>query len=434
MFTNREGHHDTIFSEYDPRMSSYRSQDSRFDVASLLKLIPLAYLAFVLGVAFLPTSSLSSELELKPDLEVFVREDCPHCTAAKAFLGDLKKQRPLLKMSLRDVQREPSALARLNALASRLNVHPVGVPAFYVAEELIVGYRDAATTGARIIRLLDQHRVREPRSIPSDACRPARPCDDPPAGVSPAADERIEIPWIGPLNVRDIGLPMFTVLIGLLDGFNPCAMWVLLFLLSLLVTLRDRVRMAAVAGTFVLISGVVYFAFMAAWLNVFLIIGFSRTIQVLLGCIALVIGTVHIKDFFAFGSGISLSIPESAKPGLYAKMRGVLNARSWAEILLGVATLALLVNAVELLCTAGLPALYTHVLTLQGLSGSEYYAYLVLYNLAYILDDGLMVAIAVLTLSRYKLQEREGRWLKLGGGAVMAALGLILLVRPGLLY
>jgi hypothetical protein len=227
---------------------------------------------------------------------------------------------------------------------------------------------------------------------------------------------------------------MFTVLIGLLDGFNPCAMWVLLFLLSLLVTLRDRVRMAAVAGTFVLISGVVYFAFMAAWLNVFLIIGFSRTIQVMLGCIALVIGTVHIKDFFAFGSGISLSIPESAKPGLYAKMRGVLNARSWAEILLGVATLALLVNAVELLCTAGLPALYTHVLTLQGLSGSEYYAYLVLYNLAYILDDGLMVAIAVLTLSRYKLQEREGRWLKLGGGAVMAALGLILLVRPGLLY
>jgi uncharacterized membrane protein HdeD (DUF308 family) len=147
-----------------------------------------------------------------------------------------------------------------------------------------------------------------------------------------------------------------------------------------------------------------------------------------------VIGTVHIKDFFAFGSGISLSIPESAKPGLYAKMRGVLNARSWAEILLGVATLALLVNAVELLCTAGLPALYTHVLTLQGLSGSEYYAYLVLYNLAYILDDGLMVAVAVLTLSRYKLQEREGRWLKLGGGAVMAALGLILLVRPGLLY
>jgi glutaredoxin len=388
----------------------------------------------MLGVAFLPTSGLSSDLELKPDLEVFVREDCPHCTAAKAFLVELKTQRPKLEISIRDVQRDPSALARLNDLAARLNVHPVGVPAFYVAEELLVGYRDAATTGARIIRLLDRYRVPEPRSAPSDACRPARPCDERATGVSTGAEDRIEVPWLGPLNVREVGLPMFTVLIGLLDGFNPCAMWVLLFLLSLLVTLRDRVKMAAVAGTFVLISGVVYFAFMAAWLNVFLIIGFSRTIQVLLGCIALVIGTVHIKDFFASGSGISFSIPESAKPGLYAKMRGVLNARSLAGMLVGVATLALLVNAVELLCTAGLPALYTHVLTLQGLSGSEYYAYLVLYNLAYILDDGLMVAVAVLTLSRYKLQEREGRWLKLGGGAVMAALGLILLVRPGLLY
>jgi hypothetical protein len=413
------------------RHSRFIIQDRELRTAARAALFCLA---FVLGVAILPTSGSSSDLEQEPDLEVFVREDCPHCTAAKGFLADLKKQRPKLEISVRDVQQDPAALARLNALAARLNVHPVGVPAFYVAGELFVGYRDSATTGARIIRLLDQYRVPEPSSAPSDACRPARPCDEPATGVSTGAEDRIAVPWLGPLNVREVGLPMFTVLIGLLDGFNPCAMWVLLFLLSLLVTLRDRVKMAAVAGTFVLISGVVYFAFMAAWLNIFLIVGFSRTIQVLLGSIALVIGSVHIKDFFALGSGISFSISESAKPGLYAKMRAVLNARYWAGTLLGVATLALLVNAVELLCTAGLPALYTHILTLQGLSASEYYAYLVLYNLAYIFDDGLMVAVAVLTLSRYKLQEREGRWLKLGGGAVMAALGIILLVKPDLLY
>ena len=369
-----------------------------------------------------------------PDVEVFVREGCPHCKAAKAFLADLQTKRPALRITVHDVRADSGALTRLIDLAGRFNIRQIGVPAFYVGEQLIVGYAGSETTGARIIALLDRAKADVPDQPLSEACRPTVDCDEAAAPAARTGNDQIKLPWLGPLSVRQIGLPAFTIIIGLLDGFNPCAMWVLLFLLSLLVTLRDRVRMAAVAGTFVLISGVVYFAFMAAWLNVFLIIGFSRTIQVLLGCIALVIGTVHIKDFFAFGSGISLSIPESAKPGLYAKMRGVLNARSWVEILLGVATLALLVNAVELLCTAGLPALYTHVLTLQGLSGSEYYAYLVLYNLAYILDDGLMVAIAVLTLSRYKLQEREGRWLKLGGGAVMAALGLILLVRPGLLY
>jgi hypothetical protein len=233
--------------------------------------------------------------------------------------------------------------------------------------------------------------------------------------------------------VRQIGLPAFTIIVGLLDGFNPCAMWVLLFLLSLLVSLRDRRKMVLIAGTFVFVSGFVYFAFMAAWLNAFLFIGLSRAMQIALGVTAVLIGGVHIKDFFAFGAGPSFSIPESAKPGLYARMRRILEAEHLPATLLAVVTLAALVNFVELLCTAGLPALYTQILTLQQLSWWEYYGYLTLYNVAYIFDDTLMVGAAVITLSRRKVQEVEGRWLKLISGAVMTALGLMLLVKPELL-
>lgn len=225
-------------------------------------------------------------------------------------------------------------------------------------------------------------------------------------------------------------MPLFTITIGLLDGFNPCAMWVLLFLLSLLVNLQDRRKMALIAGTFVLVSGLVYFAFMAAWLNVFLLIGLSRAVQIGLGGIALLIGSVNVKDFFALHRGLSLSIPESAKPGLYARTRQILQAEHLAGALAGVVVLAGFVNLVELLCTAGLPALYTQILTLQGLSSWEYYGYLGLYNLAYIFDDSLMVTVAVATLSRRKLQERAGRWLKLISGLVMVGLGAILLLQP----
>jgi hypothetical protein len=111
-------------------------------------------------------------------------------------------------------------------------------------------------------------------------------------------------------------LPLFTLALGLLDGFNPCAMWVLLFLLSLLVRLRDRKRMALIAGTFVLVSGAVYYAFMAAWLNVFLAVGLSKVVRVLLGTTAVLIGLINVKDFVAWGRGPSLSIPDAAKPGL----------------------------------------------------------------------------------------------------------------------
>lgn len=208
-------------------------------------------------------------------------------------------------------------------------------------------------------------------------------------------------------------------------------MWVLLFLLSLLVNLRDRAKMFVIGGTFVVVSGLVYFAFMAAWLNLFQLIGFSRATQFVLGGVAALIGMVNIKDFFAFGRGVSLSIPEAAKPGIYARTRRVVQAENLVGALAGVIVLAVLVNMIELLCTAGLPAMYTRILTLRELPWWTYYGYLGLYNVAYMFDDSLMLLISVATLSRRKLQEREGRWLKLVSGVLMVGLGVVLIVNPG---
>jgi hypothetical protein len=226
-------------------------------------------------------------------------------------------------------------------------------------------------------------------------------------------------------------LPLFTLVVGLVDGFNPCATWVLLFLLAMLVNLKSRPRMALIAGTFVLVSGAVYFAFMAAWLTLFMAVGISQPVRLLLAVVAISIGTVNLKDFFALGRGPSLSIPESAKPGLYRRVRAILHAEDIAGAMVGIVVLAFLVNLVELLCTAGLPALYTGILTSQRLQPWEYYAYLTLYIAAYMLDDAILVMLGVATLGKRKLQERGGRWLKLLSGAVIFVLGVLLLLRPG---
>jgi hypothetical protein len=207
-------------------------------------------------------------------------------------------------------------------------------------------------------------------------------------------------------------------------------MWVLLFLLSLLANLRDRRKMFLLAGIFVLVSGMVSCAFMAAWLNIFLLIGYICIIQVMMGWVAVGVGLVNVKDFWAFGQGLSLTIPESAKPGLYARVRKILAAEDVSQAMIGILSLAILVNMIEFVCTAGFPALFTQVLSQQELSVWEYYGYLGLYNLAYIADDALMVTIAVVTLSHRKLQEREGRWLKLISGLVMLGLGVLLLFAP----
>lgn len=335
-------------------------------------------------------------------LQVYVRDGCPHCAEAKKFLPEVAKKRPHLKIVYRSLDQDPSARAELISLSQKAGLWPPGVPTFVMHGKAIAGFNDAATSGPGLIAFIDN------------------------AVVS----QQVDGGWFGRISVERLGLPMFTLAMGLLDGFNPCAMWVLLFLLSLLVRLQNRQRMALVAGTFVLVSGAVYYAFMAAWLNVFLVMGMSDSVRWTLAGLAIVIGTVNVKDYFAFNQGVSFSIPDSAKPGLYARMRQLMQTEALAASLISVTVLAVLVNFIELLCTAGLPAIYTAVLSQQGFSMIEYYAYLLLYIVGYIADDSLMVIIAVVTLGSHKLTQESGRWLKLISGSVMLALAAMMLVKP----
>ncbi|MEO8327243.1 MAG: glutaredoxin domain-containing protein [Nitrospirota bacterium] len=367
-------------------------------------------------------------------LEVFVRQGCPHCEKAKAYLAHLKEQRPQLTIAVHDIGEDPQALLRLKVLAAKFDVTQLGVPAFYVGGELLVGFESEETTGQQLEELLGRPPP-DPGTDAEGTCplEPEVPCPPEPR-QKVIGGQPIHVPFVGDRTLPELGLPLFTVFLGLLDGFNPCAMWVLLFLLALLANLRDRRKMFLLAGTFVLVSGVVYFAFMAAWLNVFLALGYVRIIQVMMGGLAVGIGLVNVKEFWAFGQGPSLVIPESAKPRLYARVRKILAAEHLSQAMIGILVLATLVNMVEFVCTAGFPAMFTQVLSQQGLTTIEYYGYLGLYNLAYIADDSVMVTIAVVTLSHHKLQEREGRWLKLISGLVMLGLGSLLLFAPNVLF
>ncbi|AUX24236.1 membrane protein [Sorangium cellulosum] len=371
-----------------------------------------------------------------PDIELFSRRGCPRCTAAKAFLDELGAERPGLEVAVRAVDADAAARARLRTLATRHAVRVLSVPAFYfpARDRLVIGFEDRETTGSKLRAILDGGEPAGVSDAEALACpaEETEPCEGAAGAPAPAADE-VETGAFGRVSASRLGLPLFTVVLGLLDGFNPCAMWVLLFLLSMLVHLKSRRKMALIAATFVVVSGLAYFAFMAAWLNVFLLIGLSRGVQIALGVIAAVVGAINVKEFFAFKKGISLTIPERAKPGIYARVRSILRAEHMAGALGGVIVLAVLVNTVELLCTAGFPAVYTQILTMQGLPSWQHYAYLALYNVAYMADDAVMVTIAVVTLGHHKLTERGGRVLKLVSGVAMLGLAAALLFKPDLL-
>jgi hypothetical protein len=376
------------------------------------------------GTAILkPTdpAAVVQRLEQAFRIEVYTRQGCSRCTRAKEWIPSVTADYPGLKTVVLDLTSDAAARGTMNDLVRRHKTPAVSVPVFHLANRLVVGFDSPEGMRPRFDRIFSSW---------TRPCKQAVGDDDDAVIVVSDEEETVDLPWFGRVDPRALGMPLFTIAIGLVDGFNPCAMWVLLLLLSILVNLKDRVKIITIAGTFVVVSGAAYFAFMAAWLNVFQWIGMLRSVQIAIGLMALAIGLVHVKDFFAFKKGVSLSIPESAKPGIYARIRRVVTAENLPAALAAAFILAVLVNMVELLCTAGLPALYTSILTQRDYSTAARYGYLGLYILAYMFDDIIMVATVVVSLDKLKLDERGGRWLKLVSGLVILALGLVMLLKP----
>ena len=333
-------------------------------------------------------------------------------------MESLRSAYPWLQVHSYDLTKNPEYAARYVHLAGLLDEEARSVPA-HRAVSHAVSNRDApATTGQYLRQLLLECYESAGRAGAED--------------VSPA-NPVIRVPVIGKLRLDKYSLPLLTMIIAGLDAFNPCAFFVLMFLLSLLIHTRSRKRMLTIGGIFVLCSGVMYFVFMAAWLNVFLLTGRVALITTLAGLIAIGMGTLNIKDYFRFRQGISLSIPDSAKPHLFQGVRNLIYAASWPSLLVSTVILAVAANSYELLCTAGFPMVYTRILTFNELDLASYYLYLVLYNTVYVIPLLIIVLAFCVTLSAKKLSERQGRLLKLLSGLMMISLGSVLVFAPTLL-
>ena len=341
------------------------------------------------------------------ELHFFWSRACPHCQAARPFVEALPARLPWLRLHSLEVG-DPANGAVYDRMARAVGEEASSVPAFLFCGRMMVGFDAPETTGAELLAALED-------------CR---------AGVAAARPETLRVPMFGELRRDELSLPLLTLLIAGLDAFNPCAFFVLLFLLSLLVHARSRARMLFVGGTFVLFSGLIYYLFMAAWLHVFRWAGELRAVTVAAGLLAVAVAATNVKDYFLFRRGPSLSIPEGAKPGLFQRMRALLRADSLPALAVGTVVLAVAANSYELLCTAGFPMVYTRILTLSGVGPAAHHGWLAAYNAIYVLPLLAIVLVFTWTLGGRKLGEAEGRLLKLVSGLMMLGLGMLLLVAP----
>ena len=358
-------------------------------------------------------------------LYFFWAQGCPHCAAAKPTLAELERRHPQLEVRAFEVSASAENQRRFTAMAAKFGIEPTGVPVFFLGSRHFVGYSSAVTP-----RLLEEavSRCLSTGCPDAGADIAAAPADD---GGAPGV---ITLPFFGEIDPGARSLVLTTLLIAAVDGVNPCSLWVLSILLALTLRTGSRRTTALTGLVFIFVTGLVYAFFIGGLFTVFAVLSFAPIVRVVVALLAAVFGAINIKDFFWYKSVVSLSIPESSKPGIYDRMRRVLaSAQSLPALVTSTVILAAGVSFVELACTAGFPVLWTNIVAARDISAVEFGLLLGLYMLVYQLDELIIFGVAVATMRVTKLQERQGRILKLLSGMLMFSLAVVMLVQPSLL-
>ena len=372
-------------------------------------------LALAMFLAVLALPAAGAQL----DVYLFWGIGCPHCEREIEFLERVAAGNPEVRLHELEVSRSRANAALMVQAAQRLGVEVGSVPLTVIGDRAWVGYDEDATTGREIAAHI--------AACLEKGCASAIAA---PAKRDAKVPEVLRLPLVGEVRTANLSLPALTALLAAADGFNPCAMWVLVFLLGLLAGMKDRARMWLLGIAFVAASALVYLLILGAWLNVLLLAGSVAFVRVAIGVVALAGGGYYLREFVTNADmKCEVTAPERRRRVL-ERLKALAQRPGIAAALAGIVLLAFAVNVVEFLCSAGIPAVFAQVLSLSDLAPLEYFGYLVLYVAVFMLDDLVVLVAALKTLEATGLTTRYARWSNAAGGAALLAIGALLIFRP----
>ncbi len=401
------------------------------------KTIFTIFISFILLFSF---QSFAQEdlgaIDKKVNVYFFWGDGCPHCANEKPFLNKLEKENDFIDVYSYEVWINRENLELLTKIGKKIGINVSGVPVTIVGDEAFVGYSEGYTSSQIESRAkfcssndckdsvaslagLDSEEI----IIPEEQLSLVKNVESPSV---------ISLPFVGSIDMKDFSLPILTIILGGLDGFNPCAMWTLIFLISLLLGMENKKRMWILGSTFIVTSAFVYFMFMVAWLNLLIFIGFIVWVRWGIGALALVGGGYNVREYFIGQPGCKVTGTEK-RQAIFEKLKKITQENSFWLAFVGIILLAFAVNLVELICSAGIPAVYTQVLALNNLSTFQYYMYIILYIFVFMLDDLAVFFIAMYTLQTVGITTKYTRWSHLIGGILMLIIGFLLILRPDIL-
>lgn len=413
----------------------------------------------------LPVSTKADEKVI--NIHLFYGNGCPHCAAEEEFLSDYLKDRTDVKLYKYEIWYDSHNQELLSKVQKEMGTtNKNGVPFTVIGKKTIVGYADGVTD-EQIKDAINYYLNNDYRDyageitgkvkkaeVKEDITKDESKTEDKKENKIEKADDTTSTqkekdkaldevnktlkthPILKKINVKNVSLPIIAILLGFVDGFNPCAMWILIFLITMLFNMKDRKKMWILGLTFILTSGIVYLMFMLAWLNLATFISKIAFIRLLIAVIALVVGLINVYKYIDSlkkkDEGCDV-VDKKDRKKIMEKIISITHEKKFIIALLGIMVLAASVNIIELMCSIGIPLLFTQILAMNNLSTFSYMIYMFIYIFFFLIDDIVIFVISMVTLKVTGLSTKYTKYSHLIGGIIMLIIGLLLIIKPELL-
>lgn len=416
----------------------------------------LKFLIVFAILLLLPVSAKADEKVI--NIHLFYGNGCPHCAAEEEFLSDYLKDRTDVKLYKYEIWYDSHNQELLSKVQKEMGTtNKNGVPFTVIGKKTIVGYADGVTD-EQIKDAINYYLNNDYRDyageitgkvkkadVKEDTTKDESKTEDKKENKmekaddtkdSDQTDENVTVPVLGKINAKKVSLPILAVVLGFVDGFNPCAMWILIFLITMLFNMKDRKKMWILGLTFILTSGIVYLMFMLAWLNLATFISKIAFIRLLIAVIALVVGLINVYKYIDSlkkkDEGCDV-VDKKDRKKIMEKIISITHEKKFIIALLGIMVLAASVNIIELMCSIGIPLLFTQILAMNNLSTFSYMIYMFIYIFFFLIDDIVIFVISMVTLKVTGLSTKYTKYSHLVGGIIMLIIGLLLIIKPELL-
>ena len=397
-----------------------------------MKKIKLVIFSLFISLMFI--SNIKAEENLV-NLYLFYSNTCSHCEAEMKLLDELQEDYDNLRIYKYEISEDKNSLL-LSKVSEMFNTNVTGVPFTIIGEKTFFGYSEENSKKKFVgtIEYYSSHgyvdKVGEylGNELPTYEINNNDITVD--EYIKDYGEYNFNIPIIGTVSTKDLTLPLIAIIMGFIDGVNPCAMWVLLFLISMLIGMHDRKKMFILGGAFLLTSALIYFFIMLAWLNIAVLVTKITIIRLVIAIIALLGGLYNLYSVYKTKeNGCNVTTKKDRKK-ILERIKKFTSEKSLMLSVIGVIALAISVNLIELACSAGLPVMFTQILAINNLTKVEYLCYIILYIVFFLIDDFIIFLLAITSMKVSGISAKYGKVSKIIGAIFLIIIGVLLILKP----